>query len=349
MTAPRVSVLVPCFNLGRYLPETMDSVSRQTFTDYEILLVDDGSDDPETVELLATASWPNTTVFRTPNRGLARARNFMLERSRGEYVCALDADDLLDPRYLERTVAVLDSRPDLSFVSTHLRMFGTEDRVWPGTDRCDLEALLCDDTVTTAALARRSAMVDVGGYDEEMPEQGDEDWDLWIRLVKAGHRGVILPDVLFRYRRRPGSMSDRCTNGQPHLDLIEYLVRKHEDAYRRQLQPVLLWKEERISELRRANMAIERDLDGFLRPAVDRRRKELSALRARFEVASVSTPAADLPDLSALTAELRSLRAEYSRSQQEVRALRSSWSWKLMAPLRSVYEAVRRMRAKGLE
>ena len=215
-------------------------------------------------------------------------------------------------------------------------MFGAETREWPDEDRCDLPMLLCDDTVITAALVRRSAVVAMGGFDEQMPSQGDEDWALWLALVESGHLGTILPDVLFYYRRRPNSMCLECTQGDTHLRLVEYLVKKHEGSYRRHLEDVLLWKEARIGALRRHNMAAEADLAIVLRPAVARRRAELDQLRRGSRSRGPgSGPAA--------STTFEALRAEYTKSQAEVRALRASVSWRLTAPLRGVCDGLRRL------
>lgn len=343
MSAPRISVIIPCFNLGAYLDEAVDSVFGQTFQDFEILIVDDGSTDPETRRLLSGYRRPRTAVFRTENRGLAAARNFLIQRARGEYLCALDADDKLHPRYFERAIARFDEDPSLTFVSTWLETFGEEQWVWRH-ERCDLAALLAEDTVMTAALVRRQAVLAVGGYDERMPAQGDEDWDLWISLVKGGYRGVIIPETLFYYRRRPGSMSTVCAGGQTHLDLVQYLVRKHRDAYPEHLLDVLLWKEGYISDLRRANVRLEHDVETRLRPEVERRRAEVERLERRLAQAragaiagAVGPGAAAGPDADG---ELRRLR-------DEVAALRASRSWRLTAPLRAGYELVRRAARQG--
>ena len=125
----------------------------------------------------------------------------------------------------------------------------------------DLVTLLSEDTVITSSVARRAAVMAVGGYDEGMPAQGDEDWDLWISLVKAGYHGVILPEVLFFYRRRRGSMCDQCTSPATHLELFEYLLRKHGESYRTHLLDVLLLKEESLAELSAETSSWRRDLD----------------------------------------------------------------------------------------
>jgi glycosyltransferase involved in cell wall biosynthesis len=342
-TDPHVTVLIPCYNQGAYLNEAVDSVLAQTYQDFEILIVDDGSTDPQTVRLLDNYVRPKTTAYRTPNRKLAAARNFLIERARGEYLCALDADDKLHPEYLDKTVATLEKDSSLGFVSTRLQAFGADTRVWPDDTRCDLVTLLCDDPVHPAALVRRSAVQAIGGYDERMPHQGDEDWDLWISLLEAGYPGIILEDILFFYRRRPGSMCDECTRGQVHLDLIEYLVHKHAASYRAHWEYVVRCKDRAIVEFETLNTAFEKELS-VLVPTVERRREELAMLRRRLEEAR-REPARDrnqqerrLEALQDPRAALVSAEAAYGSAVAEVIALRSSVSWRVTAPLRALYD-----------
>ena len=110
MSAPRISVIVTCHNLGAYLGIAVDSVLKQTLKDFEIVIVDDGSTDPETLRVLERYERQPTLVLRTENRGLPGARNFGIAASRGAYVCCLDADDLLLPanRLLPEASAVSD-------------------------------------------------------------------------------------------------------------------------------------------------------------------------------------------------------------------------------------------------
>jgi glycosyltransferase involved in cell wall biosynthesis len=334
MPTPLVSVIIPCFNHGEYLDEAVDSVLSQTLSDVEILVVDDGSTDPATCRQLDCYDRPKTRVFRTANQGLAAARNYLIGRARGIYLCALDADDILHPEFLSRTVGILEADPSLAFVSTHVRMFGDEDRVWPADPKCDLTTLLAEDTIATAALVRRVAVQAIGGYDEQMPHAGNEDWDLWLSLVEAGHRGVILPDILFFYRRRRGSMCDQCTTGQVHLDLIEYIITKHRESYRAHVHPVLMKKDDRIAELRRANLELEMSLHSELQPALQRRRAERDVLRTRLAAARANTAGVPPPS------EWNALVEEHRRTRDEVNALRESVSWKLTSPLRRAYDAL---------
>jgi glycosyltransferase involved in cell wall biosynthesis len=320
---PQVSVLIPCHNQGEFLDEAIDSVLAQTSTDFEIVIVDDGSTEAATRDHLDGFRRRGARLIRAPHAGLAAARNRALAESTGRYVCALDADDRLDQSFLERTVAVLEHEPSVAFASAWLRAFG--DDVWEWKpERCDLATLLSENTVLTAALVRRDALEAVGGYDRGMPEQGDEDWDLWLTLVERGYRGVIVPEVLFYYRRRAGSMSSHCWHGPGHLPLARYRVEKHHAAYQRHLFDVLQRQDGETAALLRRNDELERSIATELEPAVTLRREELAALRAKL--------AEPVPD-----ARLRELEAALHAATAEVAALRGSASWRVTGPLRDAY------------
>ena len=337
----RVSVIIPCYNQGEYLDEAVDSVLAQTYQDVEIVVVNDGSTDPATQALLADYRRPKTRVIKTANGGLAAARNLAISHSTGAYLCALDADDRLEPSYLSKAVPVLDRDPSITFVSSWLRTFGEESWDWT-PERCDLPTLLWEDTVLTAALVRREAVLAVGGYDTSMPVQGDEDWDLWLTLVERGHRGVILPEVLFHYRRRAGSMSTVAWYGDGHLPLASYRVAKHRESYRAHLVDVLLHQDVDTAALLRRNDELERHLAMELEPAVAARREELAALRRRLaRDASAAEPA---PIEAPGTDRIRELEAALSAASAELQAFRRSKSWRLTAPGRKAYDWWLRLR-----
>ncbi|HSE65289.1 MAG TPA: trifunctional glycosyltransferase/class I SAM-dependent methyltransferase/polysaccharide deacetylase [Thermoanaerobaculia bacterium] len=245
---PTVSVVIPCYNLGAYVNEAVQSVLDQTYGDFEIILIDDGSTDPVTRNLFTSYVRPKTRILRTENQGLARTRNLGIQEAAGKYVSCLDADDLFEPAFLERTVALLDSDPSAAFVSCWLTAFGDSSFLWNPTT-CDFPHLLAEDTVCSAALMRREAVLAAGGYDPAMPAAGYEDWDLAIGMVERGLRGRIAPEYLFRYRVRAGSMTDDCTAPANHAALMEYMVEKHGAAYRQHLRGVLEVIERRTAEM----------------------------------------------------------------------------------------------------
>jgi GT2 family glycosyltransferase/SAM-dependent methyltransferase len=245
---PAVSVVVPCFNLGAYLDEAVQSVLAQTRADAEILIVDDGSEDPVTTHLLASYRRPRTRVIRTANRGVSAARNTGLEEARGRYVSFLDADDCFEPRFLEATVGRLEADDSLAFASCWLTAFGEREFAWE-PERCDLAWLLAEDTVCTAAPVRREALLAVGGFDERAELDGYEDWKLAIDLVEQGHRGEIVRERLFRYRIRPGSKTTERWGPRNYMRVYELLLAEHADSYAAHADGVLDAIAQRISAL----------------------------------------------------------------------------------------------------
>ena len=338
--SPKVSVVLTCYNLGAYLEEAVDSVLGQTFQDFEIVIVDDGSTDPQTIKLLANYERPKTRVVHIENRGLPGARNEGIRQTSAPYVCAFDADDLLERTYLEKAVAVLDREPDVAFVSHWLRTFGEEDGVW-SPERADLASLLDRNTINGAALVRRDALLAVGLFDETM-RRGCEDWDLWISIVERGFRGVILPEVLFFYRRRSDSMSRVMMRGDTHVHLYRHLIEKHRPSFDTHLVDLLLRREKDCVTLLREVHDLELDCETTLRPEIERLRQELRASQLQIDRRQQTpTGRAERRAIGAVATRRVGREAELQRVidalTHEVRALRGSLSWRLSRPLRAVY------------
>jgi glycosyltransferase involved in cell wall biosynthesis len=338
---PRVSVIIPCFNLGQYLGEAIASVGAQTWTDYDLTVVDDGSTAGETLRALDAFERSGTRVIHSPNRGLSAARNLGIRQTTGDYVCSLDADDRLHPEWIERAVAVLDSDPEVAFVSHWLDTFGDEHWDWKPV-RCDLAMLLDINVINGAALVRRGIVEDAGGFDDSMRD-GCEDWEFWIRVMERGHKGVILPEVLYHYRRRHESMSRRMKRDGLHPRLYAQIVERHSRSYEAHLLDLLLRREWTIANLCRGIRAVEDELHTFVEPALVERRTEVERGRSRLEAVEGADRAER--ERQALTARVASLDAEVERQRATIgerdREFRASWSWRLTAPLRCVYERLR--------
>ena len=345
---PTVSVVIPCFNHGQYVDEAVQSVLAQTWPHVEIIVVDDGSDDPGTIERLRDYREPYTRVLKRPHGGLALARNTGIAAASGQYLCALDADDRLAPEFLHKAVSRLEADPALTFVSCWLETFEQEHWVWKPV-ACDLPTLLSECTVCTAAVVRLPAARAIGGFDEGMPEQGYEDWDFWISLVERGYVGTILPEILFHYRRTPASMSSKLASAGVHSGLMHYLIQKHAPSYERHMAEVLQKQDEDIGQLLRDTQQLERHLTTWLEPELTRRLEELEFLEAKLRTASApdandereSRLAARVSDLEqSLTQErlrISQLSAALQHRGSEIDAFRNSKSWKVTRPLRALY------------
>jgi glycosyltransferase involved in cell wall biosynthesis len=204
----QISVIVPCYNHGRYLPEAVASVVAQTVGDWELIIVDDGStDDSAAVAERLIASYPSRPMrlLRQANQGLSASRNNGIRAARGSYILPLDADDQIEPDMLAATLALLERRPEVGFVYTDVRMFGEENRIWSGGGY-SLDKLRFDCPMVPSTLFRKQAWAATDGFRSNLFPQGYEDWDFWLSLAAAGWQGDHIARPLARYRRTNGSM-----------------------------------------------------------------------------------------------------------------------------------------------
>lgn len=224
---PAVSVVVPCYNGGRFIDQLLDSLSRQTFRDFELIIVDDGSRD-DTRAKLATLD-KSVQIILQDNQGPGAARNTGIARARAPIVLALDCDDTLDPTFLQETASLMQSAPpDVGFIFTHERLTGlrqgTEPRYFKLFDQ------LFINRVPSCVMFRKKAWSNVGGYDAAMRE-GYEDWEFTIALAAAGYRALVIPRALFTYRVSNEGLLLR-TSSMMHGELWRRIRTKHRDLYR---------------------------------------------------------------------------------------------------------------------
>lgn len=218
-----VSIVIPCYNYARYLPDAIDSALAQTYRALEVIVVDDGSTD-ETPSVVARYG-DRIRYIRRENGGLAAARNTGIRAATGQWILPLDADDVLDPKAVERMM--LRSADD-TIVACWTQEFDEARRLQkPVESALTRQNFLCRNWISCTSLYARQQWELAGGYDEA-PElrRGYEDWDFWIRLVHAGCRVTIVPEPLFFYRQHAGSMLRAI--GPRHGETLRYLAAKHE-------------------------------------------------------------------------------------------------------------------------
>lgn len=228
--SPKVSVVIPCYNLGSYLDEAVESVLQQTFSDYEIIIVDDGSTDPATRTLLASYDRPKTKVLRTGNQGVSAARNTGIRNAAGSYILPLDADDRIAPGYLEKAVAILDARPDVGIVYSDEQMFGEKEDVWI-MPQFNAAALLFDNLIFPSAFYRKCDWEKAGGYCSAMIF-GWEDWEFWISMSRLNKVVIKIPEILYYYRIRSASR-DHSLKFRHKIAMISVIVVRHWPLYLR--------------------------------------------------------------------------------------------------------------------
>jgi glycosyltransferase involved in cell wall biosynthesis len=211
---PAVSVIMPAYNVESYIADAIESVLAQTFTDYELVIVNDGSTDGtlRIAELYRNAFPDRVVLVSQENRGLAAARNTALAAARGDVLALLDSDDAWWPTFLQGQMDILNARPEIAVVTGNAVTRGGPNDGQPARPVPDsrpapgLMEILGDETaVFIMSVFRRSVVDSIGGFDEQF--RTSEDYDFWIRAALAGFRFVRNSTPLGFYRRHAGSLS----------------------------------------------------------------------------------------------------------------------------------------------
>ncbi len=223
-----VSVVIPCFNHGQFIREAIRSVEKCDQRAYELIIVNDGSTDSQTQQVMKELAAEGYQVINQTNQGLAAARNNGIRAGRGRYVLPLDADNLIRPNYLNAGIEILDRFPEVAVVYGRPAYFGeVTDRRFDIGGEFDLFRLLKDNYIDACAILRKSVFEECGGFDSQMPTQGYEDWDLWLTLASRGHHFYFVDEVLFDYRIRSDSMIHNAVADGRFSQVFEYFCEKH--------------------------------------------------------------------------------------------------------------------------
>jgi glycosyltransferase involved in cell wall biosynthesis len=214
---PKVSVVIPAYNVCAYIEETLISLERQTFEDFEVIVVNDGSTD-ETAAIVQSFCHrdPRFRLISKPNGGLASARNYGICHATADYIAMLDGDDTYEPDKLANHVSWLNADPQIGVVYSASKTLRDDGRVtWMSLSGKPISAdplvsLLCKNFVGhgSNAVFRRGIIKEVGGFDETLSSPGSEDMDFWLRIAATGRwRFQREPQRLCCYRVRPSGMS----------------------------------------------------------------------------------------------------------------------------------------------
>jgi glycosyltransferase involved in cell wall biosynthesis len=220
---PLVSVVIPYYRMHEHVEQTVESVFAQTYPRFEVIVVNDGSffDDDWILGELA-AKYP-LAVLTQMNAGLGAARNFGISQARGSYIVPLDPDDLIEPTYIERCMEVMESQPDLAYVSTWTRFVDPDGLEFDPPDQGyqplgNMTELLKETNVAAVATSLIRRQVFDAGFSYSHDLTSFEDWSLYRDLGENGYEGLVIPERLFRYRVRPESMLRKI--GAPRRDRL---------------------------------------------------------------------------------------------------------------------------------
>lgn len=245
----RLSIIIPCFNDGQFIREAVTSAESYSDPVYEIIIVNDGSTDPLTCQVLSELKSSGYRIIDQLNQGLAAARNTGIKLASGEYILPLDSDNKIRPDYIRKGIEILDQFFDVAVV------YGDVERFGEGIDDIDqipnynlsydnfsfangfravqkvpdfnLSLLINHNYIDACAIFRKSVWEECGYYDINMPFGCYEDWDLWLSIAKKGYKFYHVPEVLFEYRVRPISLSTSARSDEKSKVVCRYLASKH--------------------------------------------------------------------------------------------------------------------------
>jgi len=209
---PLLSIVIPAFNVERFVSDAVSSALAQTVADVEVIVVDDGSTDG-TVRVLSGFGDPRLRVIRQPNRGVSAARNAGIAAARAPYVGFIDGDDAWEPNKAERHLALMESDPSIGISFSHSLWMDAGGRLdgrvlFTPLERPVLRDMLVRNVLGNGSspVVRADCLAAAGPFDEDLPTC--EDWEMWVRVLRdTGMTARLVPEALTRYRVNPDSLT----------------------------------------------------------------------------------------------------------------------------------------------
>ncbi|WP_037316573.1 glycosyltransferase family A protein [Salegentibacter sp. Hel_I_6] len=224
-----ISIIIPCYNDAVYIEEAVQSAISQTWGNKEIIVVDDGSN-METKRVLKELEPKIDLLITQENKGLSAARNIGIENAKGDFIVLLDSDDFFEPEFCEKALPIISEDKSVKIVTCYARRFnenGVIDIFKPAGG--DIKNFLGYNAAIGNSMIRKQDWGLVGKYDESMQE-GFEDWEFYIRLLKPGGYAYVLEEALFNYRQKKKSM--RGSANKIKYELQKYIYFKHQNLYK---------------------------------------------------------------------------------------------------------------------
>ena len=224
-----ISVIVPSYNQGKYLTETLESVLNQTFSFWECIIINDGSND--NTDVVAKAFCNRDKRFKyiyQQNQGVCIARNNAINNAQGDYILCLDGDDKLSSNFLSLTVPVLENNVNVKIVTPLTQLFDRVKRLYL-LPKYSINLLLARNLFIMTSLFRKADFVRCGGFNINM-KQGFEDWDFWISVMSEGGEVVSVPEAVFYYRKLKNSRNSSISK-ETFGKLRRQIWENHKELY----------------------------------------------------------------------------------------------------------------------
>lgn len=243
---PLISVIIPCYNDGKYIIECLNSVHNQSYENYELIIINDGSDDAYTNKVISEISHPKVKIINTKNQGVSLARNLGINQSNGKYILPLDADNKVSDNFIGEAINILEIKQHIKIVNCDLIYFGAK-KGYKKFESFSLENLICKNVIESASIYRRTDFNKTIGYNPNMTE-GLEDWDFWLSMLENGGDVYKLDFAGIYYRVRRNSRNNSITSDQ-FKRLRQQLYNNHKELYSKHLlDPQMSFEYELITQ-----------------------------------------------------------------------------------------------------
>ena len=193
-----VSIIIPYYNHGKFIKETLESILSQNFSNLEVIIINDGSTDEFSLAVLGKINHPKVFIYHTDNKGVCHARNYGVSLAKGNYLLFLDADDKIANEYISEAYSILKANSNIKAVSGKVKLFG-EKSGYMNLPKFSLEKLIARNILIISCLIRKEDFEASGGFNPIMKE-GFEDWDFWLSFFENGGDVHHLDKVVFFYR-----------------------------------------------------------------------------------------------------------------------------------------------------
>lgn len=259
MFLPKISVIMPCFNDGKYIEKSIESVIRQDISEWELIIVDDGSDDPQTLTVLnRLREHDRIHIIHGKHCGVSSARNTGIAAATGKYILPLDSDDIIDSTYLRKASIILDKYSDIGIVYSKAKLFGAVNKEW-NLPEFSMPEMLYSNVIFVTSMFRKSDWIKVNGFDEAMV-YGLEDYEFWLSILELKRKVYRIPEILFFYRIKKVSRNQMFLGSdlQKRIQTYDYISRKHYRLYAEYASEIIplfrkrmIEREEKINRLKR--------------------------------------------------------------------------------------------------
>jgi glycosyltransferase involved in cell wall biosynthesis len=265
---PKVSIVIPCYNQVKYLPEALESIENQTHQNWECIIVNDGSpDDTAAISQKWVKKDSRFVYLEKENTGLSGARNFGIRSATSDFILTLDADDKYAPTFIERALLILKENKEIGIVSSWVVRFkDSKDVCLIKPNGRVLQDFLFQNAANGTSLFRKECWEQVEGYDEKM-KSGYEDWEFYLRVCQLGWKMHVIPEPLFFYRQHPVSMRTVAIKNHD-TEIKKYIYNKHGSLYKAHYDELIDYFLKAMALEKKQNLKIQNKIDYRLGAAI---------------------------------------------------------------------------------